>query len=106
MLLVTQTALQILNFGHCPYKVAGRSKKNPILLLPRKSNKSAADTLENNARIPTLEGMERYRVSEIWSNSHPMPQEYDWFSTFVHEMGHFKYTLKRGQSRWATSSAR
>ena len=56
--------------------------------LAKKIKKSAADTLEHNARIPTLEGMERYRVSEIWSNSHPMPQEYDWFSTFVHEMGH------------------
>ena len=56
--------------------------------LAKKIKKSAADTLENNARIPTLEGMERYRATEIWSNSHPMPQEYDWFSTFVHEMGH------------------
>jgi len=56
--------------------------------LAKKIKKSAADTLENNARIPTLEGMERYRAREIWSNSHPMPQEYDWFSTFVHEMGH------------------
>ena len=54
----------------------------------KKIKKSAADTLENNARIPTLEGMERYRATEIWSNSHPMPEEYDWFSTFVHEMGH------------------
>ena len=54
----------------------------------KKIKKSAADTLENNARIPTLEGMERYRAREIWSNSHPMPQQYDWFSTFVHEMGH------------------
>ena len=56
--------------------------------LAKKIKQSAADTLENNARIPTLEGMERYRAREIWSNSHPMPQEYDWFSTFVHEMGH------------------
>jgi len=56
--------------------------------LAKKIKKSAADTLENNASITTLEGMERYTAKEIWSNSHPMPQEYDWFSTFVHEMGH------------------
>ena len=50
----------------------------------KKIKQSAADTLENNS----LRQAGDYTKREIWSNSHPMPQEYDWFSTFVHEMGH------------------
>ena len=48
--------------------------------LAKKIKESAADTLENNFSSGFS--------GQIWSNSHPMPQQYDWFSTFVHEMGH------------------
>tara|TARA_R100001443_G_scaffold29544_2_gene42758 strand:- start:1732 stop:3996 length:2265 start_codon:yes stop_codon:yes gene_type:complete len=58
--------------------------------------KSATGTLNNNFKFSKFKGTayERYRqgikegVSEIWSNSHPMDASMDWFSTFVHEMGH------------------
>ena len=60
----------------------GAKKINPSLA--KKIKQSAADTLENNS----LRQAGDYTKREIWSNSHPMPQEYDWFSTFVHEMGH------------------
>ncbi len=58
--------------------------------------KSATGTLNINFKFSKFKGTayERYRqgikegVSEIWSNSHPMDASIDWFSTFVHEMGH------------------
>jgi len=51
---------------------------------------SAKNTLNNQHLLKTkdYDYIVKNRLSEIWSNSHPMPAEYDWFSTFVHEMGH------------------
>ena len=51
---------------------------------------SAKNTLNNQNLLKTkdYDYIVKNRLSEIWSNSHPMPAEYDWFSTFVHEMGH------------------
>jgi len=63
----------------------------------KRIKKSAADTLDNNFKVSKIKGnaFER-RVQtrklgledEIWSNSDPMDASIDWFSTFVHEMGH------------------
>ena len=51
---------------------------------------SAKNTLNNQNLLKTkdFDFIRKNNLSEIWSNSHPMPAEYDWFSTFVHEMGH------------------
>ena len=63
----------------------------------KRIKKSAADTLDNNFKLSKLKGSAYERrlqakelglKSEIWSNSHPMDETIDWFSTFVHEMGH------------------
>jgi len=63
----------------------------------KRIKKSAADTLDNNFKLSNLKGSAYERrlqakelglKSEIWSNSHPMDADIDWFSTFVHEMGH------------------
>ena len=63
----------------------------------KRIKKSAADTLDNNFKLSNLKGSAYERrlqakelglKSEIWSNSHPMDANIDWFSTFVHEMGH------------------
>jgi len=62
----------------------------------KRIKKSAAKTLETNFKFSKFKGTkyERYRqglkegIEEVWSNSHPMDETIDWFSTFVHEMGH------------------
>jgi len=62
----------------------------------KRIKKSAANTLETNFKFSKFKGTryERYRqglkegIEEVWSNSHPMDETIDWFSTFVHEMGH------------------
>ncbi len=62
----------------------------------KRIKKSAANTLETNFKFSKFKGnrYERYRqglkegIEEVWSNSDPMDASIDWFSTFVHEMGH------------------
>ena len=63
----------------------------------KRIKKSAADTLNNNAKLSGIKGSAYERrlqarklglQDEIWSNSDPMDASIDWFSTFVHEMGH------------------
>ena len=85
----------IMNSGMVHTRLRDGAKKiNNIAA--RNIKASAANTLENNFKFSKFKGTayERYRqgikegVSEIWSNSHPMDASIDWFSTFVHEMGH------------------
>ena len=63
----------------------------------KRIKKSAASTLDNNAKLSGIKGSAYERrlqarklglEDEIWSNSDPMDASIDWFSTFVHEMGH------------------
>ena len=63
----------------------------------KRIKKSAANTLENNFKLSKIKGSAYERrlqtrklglKDEIWSNSDPMDESIDWFSTFVHEMGH------------------
>ena len=63
----------------------------------KRIKKSAASTLNNNAKLSGIKGSAYERrlqarklglEDEIWSNSDPMDASIDWFSTFVHEMGH------------------
>ena len=85
----------IMNSGmvHTRLRDGARKINN---IAARNIKASAANTLENNFKFSKFKGTayERYRqgvkegVSEIWSNSHPMDASIDWFSTFVHEMGH------------------
>jgi len=58
--------------------------------LAKEIKASAKNTLNNQNLLKTkdYDYIVKNRLSEIWSNSQPMPETIDWFSTFVHEMGH------------------
>jgi hypothetical protein len=86
----------IMNSGMVHTRLRDGAKKISTASAKR-IKKSAADTLDNNFKVSKIKGnaFER-RVQtrklgledEIWSNSDPMDASIDWFSTFVHEMGH------------------
>ena len=85
----------IMNSGmvHTRLRDGARKINN---IAARNIKASAANTLENNFKFSKFKGTayERYRqglkegIQEVWSNSDPMDASIDWFSTFVHEMGH------------------
>ena len=85
----------IMNSGMVHTRLRDGAEKINIYAA-RAIKKSTAETLENNFKFSKFKGSayERYRqglregIEEIWSNSHSMDSSIDWFSTFVHEMGH------------------
>ena len=85
----------IMNSGMVHTRLRNGAEKINIYAA-RAIKKSTAETLENNFKFSKFKGTayERYRqglregIEEVWSNSHPMDESIDWFSTFVHEMGH------------------
>ena len=96
MLLAVQMAIAIMNSGMVHTRLRDGAKKVSKASAKR-IKKSAADTLNNNAKLSGIKGSAYERrlqarklglQDEIWSNSDPMDASIDWFSTFVHEMGH------------------
>ncbi len=85
----------IMNSGMVHTRLRDGAKKISAASAKR-IKKSAANTLETNFKFSKFKGTryERYRqglkegIQEVWSNSDPMDASIDWFSTFVHEMGH------------------
>ena len=86
----------IMNSGMVHTRLRDGAKKISTASAKR-IKKSAADTLNNNAKLSGIKGSAYERrlqarklglEDEIWSNSDPMDASIDWFSTFVHEMGH------------------
>ena len=85
----------IMNSGMVHTRLRDGAKKISSASAKR-IKKSAKETLENNFKFSKFKGTkyERYRqglkegIEEVWSNSDPMDASIDWFSTFVHEMGH------------------
>ena len=86
----------IMNSGMVHTRLRDGAKKISSASAKR-IKKSAASTLDNNARLSGIKGSAYERrlqarklglEPEIWSNSDPMDASIDWFSTFVHEMGH------------------
>ena len=85
----------IMNSGMVHTRLRNGAEKINIYAA-RAIKKSTAETLENNFKFSKFKGTkyERYRqglkegIEEVWSNSHPMDSSIDWFSTFIHEMGH------------------
>ena len=86
----------IMNSGMVHTRLRDGAKKISSASAKR-IKKSAANTLNNNAKLSGIKGSAYERrlqarklglEDEIWSNSDPMDASIDWFSTFVHEMGH------------------
>ena len=86
----------IMNSGMVHTRLRDGAKKISSASAKR-IKKSAASTLDNNAKLSGIKGSAYERrlqarklglEDEIWSNSDPMDASIDWFSTFVHEMGH------------------
>ena len=86
----------IMNSGMVHTRLRDGAKKISTASAKR-IKKSAANTLDNNAKLSGIKGSAYERrlqarklglEPEIWSNSDPMDASIDWFSTFVHEMGH------------------
>ena len=86
----------IMNSGMVHTRLRDGAKKISSASAKR-IKKSAASTLDNNAKLSGIKGSAYERrlqarklglQDEIWSNSDPMDASIDWFSTFVHEMGH------------------
>ena len=86
----------IMNSGMVHTRLRDGAKKISSASAKR-IKKSAASTLDNNAKLSGIKGSAYERrlqarklglEAEIWSNSDPMDASIDWFSTFVHEMGH------------------
>ena len=91
----TSNGYTIMNSGMVHTRLReGARKIGPMAA--KRIKTSAAQTLETNFKFSKFQGSayERYRqglkegIQEVWSNSHPMDASIDWFSTFVHEMGH------------------
>ncbi|QDP68234.1 MAG: hypothetical protein Unbinned1007contig1000_46 [Prokaryotic dsDNA virus sp.] len=85
----------IMNSGMVHTRLRDSAKKiNNIAA--RNIRASTKQTLETNYKFSQFKGTryERYRqgieqgVEEVWSNSHPLDGNEDWFVTFMHEMGH------------------